>query len=502
MSNYCLPVSFEGVLVSDEAESGVLVFQVIEGQLARKGALEVLFDDGYWPAYVSERARSNHAKWDQVGEGFVRELDFGRTWLRINAGEDGQEQIVAEAKMDTKEFLEATLNKTATFVLNSPDGQSRSTVTMSSRFVPVQIVLEPRETINNQGMLRVTAVGAKNLKAADRGGKSDPNITFLLDNMKVFKSETKKKTLNPVWNETFEVAIPSRVAARFKYAVEDWNAVGTADELGEGFIDLAAIEPFQLTNLDLPVVHEGKPCGTVQLNLLFQPEIIARSRQKTSTFSAAGRTVTNIGGAALGAPVAVGKGVIQGGGAVVSGVGNVISAPTRLFRKKDRATSVAGSISAQQPPQLLVNDGYQVPTGPQVVGADGAVEELVTPGAVPQGGMAGMAGMPSVPQGQPGLAPNEPGTLNVMIVGANDLKPAGSHSAKDLKPYITVKAAGKSQKTDHGKGTDAEFNENLSFNIAPGTNSFQVIALDKHSFGKDQELGEAQVEVSHHHIQR
>lgn len=46
--------------------SGILVLQVVSGQLARKGALEVMLDDGYWPAFTTEKARSTHAVWDQV----------------------------------------------------------------------------------------------------------------------------------------------------------------------------------------------------------------------------------------------------------------------------------------------------------------------------------------------------------------------------------------------------------------------------------------------------
>jgi Ca2+-dependent lipid-binding protein len=67
-----------------------------------------MFDDGYWPAFTSGKARSTHAAWDQVGEGFVKELDFSRIWLRINANDSSNEKddIVAEFKCDTKDFLE------------------------------------------------------------------------------------------------------------------------------------------------------------------------------------------------------------------------------------------------------------------------------------------------------------------------------------------------------------------------------------------------------------
>ena len=38
-------------------------------------------------------------------------------------------------------------------------------------------------------------------------GKSDPFVVFTLNDQKVFKSQTKKKTLNPEWNETFTVQV-------------------------------------------------------------------------------------------------------------------------------------------------------------------------------------------------------------------------------------------------------------------------------------------------------
>lgn len=38
-------------------------------------------------------------------------------------------------------------------------------------------------------------------------GKSDPYAVFSLSGQKVFKSQTKKKTLNPEWNENFVTSV-------------------------------------------------------------------------------------------------------------------------------------------------------------------------------------------------------------------------------------------------------------------------------------------------------
>jgi len=71
-------------------------------------------------------------------------------------------------------------------------------------------------------MLRVTLLAGKDLRAADRTGKlscrvlllltrfpgkSDPFAVFTLHGTKVFTSQTKKKTLDPVWSESFEVSV-------------------------------------------------------------------------------------------------------------------------------------------------------------------------------------------------------------------------------------------------------------------------------------------------------
>ncbi|KAG8734045.1 hypothetical protein FRC12_018670, partial [Ceratobasidium sp. 428] len=214
-------------------QSGVLVFNIIEGQIAKKARLEVLLDDGYWPAFSTEKARSTQARWDQVGEGFIKELDFGRVWLRLNENdEDEKESIIAEHKLDAKEFLEKSLAGPTTYTLNDQDGKYKSTVKIQAKYVPVEIKLDPRESINNMGTLRVELLDGKELAAADRSGKSDPFVVFSLNGSKAFKSETKKKTLVPEWNQSFEVTVPSRVGADFFLEVFDWNQVETAKSLG------------------------------------------------------------------------------------------------------------------------------------------------------------------------------------------------------------------------------------------------------------------------------
>lgn len=98
--------------VADKAEAGVIVFQLISGDLPRKGRVELYVDDATYPAFISTKSRSVHQKWDEIGEGFVREMEFSRLVLCINTSSDDVtygEDNVAEFTCDTRELLEACL---------------------------------------------------------------------------------------------------------------------------------------------------------------------------------------------------------------------------------------------------------------------------------------------------------------------------------------------------------------------------------------------------------
>jgi Ca2+-dependent lipid-binding protein len=82
----------------------------MSGVLAKKARLEVLLDDGYWPCFTTIKSRSTEARWEHVGEGFIKEVDFSRVWLRLNEAEEGdKDDIIAEWKGDAKPFLQSAL---------------------------------------------------------------------------------------------------------------------------------------------------------------------------------------------------------------------------------------------------------------------------------------------------------------------------------------------------------------------------------------------------------
>ncbi|KAJ7770832.1 C2 domain-containing protein [Mycena maculata] len=442
-------------------QSGVIVFNVVSGNLAKKARLEVLLDDGYWPCFSTVKARSNNAKWETVGEGFVKELDFGRVWLRLNETDDGEkENIIGEWKGDAKAFLQSTLAGAQQFTLQDEERPS-STVMIESRFVPVPVTLEPRESINNQGTLRVDLLDGSDIRGVDRSGKSDPFASFTLNGQKVHKSQTKKKTLSPVWNENFTVQVPSRVAADFSVEIFDWNQIGTAETLGVAHIKLDDFEPFESIERTLDLVSAKGQYGHIRVRLMFQPEIIAKSRKATSTFSTAGRAMTQFGGL----PVTAGKGVLHGVTGGLHGVTGGLHGVTGVFKKPKEEEAHNQALPVPDVPSGQASH----PVGQSdVLHADAASFSHET-------------------------ATSEPGTLRVTILDAKDL------SSSESKPYATIRLGDKEYKTKPMHKTAApEWNETFNFSAGTFTPKLYIWIHDHKTLGKDKLLGEGEIDIWRH----
>ncbi|TFK30388.1 transmembrane protein [Coprinopsis marcescibilis] len=435
-------------------QSGIVVFHVLSAHLEKKGRIEVLLDEGYWPSFSTERARSTHSQFDSVGEGFLKEVDFGQVWLRLNDADEGdKDDVVCEWKGDAKEFLLATMRSPQSYSLTNRNGDSETTILIESRYIPVPVKLEPRESINNQGVLRVELIDGHEIRGVDRGGKSDPYVVFALNDNKVFKSQTKKKTLTPEWNEAFEIQVPSRVAADFQLEVFDWNQIEQAKSLGIGRIDLASLEPFEASELSVPLSSQkhGEK-GYIRIRLVFQPGIIAKQRKNTSTFTSAGRAMTQIGGL----PVTAGKGVFHG----VTGV---------FKRSGDKDRNELDVALADVP-------------------AGQASRPILGPAAA-VGTAGGLAAFPT----SDAPSSNEPGTLRVTVIDAKDL------SQSEIKPYVVLRVGDKEHKTKHTSRTAApEWNESFKFSASTLTPKIHVWVWEHKTIGKDKEVAEGEVDIWRH----
>lgn len=348
--------------------------------------------------------------------------------------------------------------------------------------------LDPSESINNMGNLRVDVLDAANLPAADSNGKSDPYCKFELNGHEVFKTKTQKKTLNPAWNETFEVPVLSRTAANFCCKVYDYDFADKPDFLGGAHINLEQLDPFRAQEVKL--LLDGKS-GSIRLRLLFRPDYVTRSRLGTGTFSGTfggpGKIVTGV----VGAPV---KGGVAVAGAVGHGVGRGAHFIKRGFRSKKEEEVNGSSVSSGNAdiPTILTQDTDAVaaPFGIKRTGAIGLDAENIPPPLTSNGAKAhhrspsmGAASIHSLNPGAPGQ-----GAATFTVVSASGYPPS-SHV------YVVIKQLTPKEKTiaktkHHEVPGTIQFNETFKHKCTPDT-QFRIEVKGHHTFGSDDDLGEA-----------
>lgn len=483
-------------------ESGLVVFRLLEAELPRSNTrVELFVDDMAYPSYASSTARNRSYKFDEIGDCFIRELDFSKLTLAIRAkneesAEGAEEHTLARLSGNTLETLKQCLNNPTVLKMKDEEGRT-SWVKVSLKYLPVKMQLDPSESINNMGSVRVDVLDAQDLPAADANGKSDPYVKFDLNEQEVFKTKVQKKTLSPAWNEFFEVAVHSRIAAKFKATVWDWDFADSPDLLGHTAVDLAQLEPFKAQEVRLPL--DGKS-GSLRLRLLFRPDYITRTGHGTSTFSgtfgAPGRMVTGVAGAPIkgGAAVAgvMGHGVGKGASFLKRGFSNVIGGG------KDSNSVNASGNSSLVVPTITTNGPDSTPDMAMkrsaALGTDGNTTPPrgSTPTGPANGGLVNHSRTRSVGGSsiRSGIFPGaSSGTASFTVVSATGFPPSS-------EVYVAISQVkdGKTKlvgKTKHHKAHSGTFKFDETFKVSCTPDSpFKIEVKENHKFSSDNDLGD------------
>ncbi|KAF2841081.1 tricalbin [Patellaria atrata CBS 101060] len=458
-----------------EYESGLIIFKLIDGELSKTNChLEVVMDDMAFASYTSAKIKKKTCAFNETGDAMVRELDFSKITLRLveeidDKGDGEQDHVIAKVTGQTLDTLRLALYKPTQLVLRDNEGRE-SKVTVSLKYLPVKMRLDPSESFNNSGTLRVEILDAADLPAADRNGYSDPYCKFILNGKEVHKTATQKKTLHPAWNEFFEVQVRSRTAAQFEVKVYDWDFGDKADFLGRAAINLDILEPFQQQEVTLGL--DGKS-GTIRLKMLFKPDYVTRVRQGSSTFHGTFATP----GKVIGAPVkGVGKGAVFVGGNVVKGA----SFLGRGFKRSNKSKGNPEDFEDEKS-----TNGNLTP--PRSSAGDGA--PVSTPSPHIRHRSFGQQSIVSQPGGAPGA---ETGTASFTVISASDF-PADTnlriHIRKaDGKEILKSKAT---KATEGSAIFSADSSDNTTRIHCSADAQFKIIVKDHATFGSDEELGEA-----------
>lgn len=133
----------------------------------------------------------------------------------------------------------------------------------------------------NSNNLAVTVIQAEELPGLDMSGTSDPYVKVYLlpDKKKKYETKVHRKTLNPVFNETFNFKVPfSEITSKdLVFAIFDFDRFSKHDQIGEvkiplGTVDLAqTIEEWRdLTSVEGEQGQENK-LGDICFSLRFVP---------------------------------------------------------------------------------------------------------------------------------------------------------------------------------------------------------------------------------------
>ncbi|KRF81565.1 synaptotagmin 1 isoform X4 [Drosophila novamexicana] len=131
----------------------------------------------------------------------------------------------------------------------------------------------------NSNSLAVTVIQAEELPALDMGGTSDPYVKVYLlpDKKKKFETKVHRKTLSPVFNETFTFKSLPYADAMNKtlvFAIFDFDRFSKHDQIGEVKVPLCTIDLAQTIEewRDLISVEgEGGQLGDICFSLRYVP---------------------------------------------------------------------------------------------------------------------------------------------------------------------------------------------------------------------------------------
>jgi Ca2+-dependent lipid-binding protein len=95
-------------------DSGLIIFKLLDAELTEANVqVEVLVDDMMFPSYSSAVARSRKVTFDEVGDCFIRELEFSKLTIRLrekgDVKEDQKDKTIAKLTGNTLDTLRQAL---------------------------------------------------------------------------------------------------------------------------------------------------------------------------------------------------------------------------------------------------------------------------------------------------------------------------------------------------------------------------------------------------------
>ncbi|ODQ65152.1 tricalbin [Nadsonia fulvescens var. elongata DSM 6958] len=431
--------------------SGVLAFNIVDAEVSETGTyVQILFDNYGYPTFSSPKIKNRKEIISETGDIIIRELDWSRVIIRLtDKSHPKDSDIISSTTIPTLNLLKKAYYQNHEILINTKSNKSTK-VKLNLRYFPIRMDLDPSESINNMGSLKIDLLSADRLPSADHNGKSDPYALVELNGEKVFKTKTIKKTLSPTWNESCEIPIMSRTTSKLMIRVFDWDmGPGGDDFLGEQLLNISTLEPLEEESKEL--LLDGGEHGTLALRTLFKPEYIVRTL-KSKGVDSLPYGVSDVAGTGV-------KGVGAVAGAGVKGVGAVAG------------VGVKGASFLKD--SILHHGRKHDGSGSEDEASDNTVEGNAIDG---------------------NAIPMDPHPGSITVIGSIGFE--GCHSLQ-VKVLISAKKEMEVIKTKAIKPTDGQclWNESANFKAAPN-NSIIIKVYDRKTFGGHTSLGENTISLS------
>lgn len=275
--------------------------------------VHTLFDDHAYPSGVSSKTEGKKLDNKYKCEAFIRDLPNSKLILRLakKFEVDKEKDIVAEKIFDTLEILKKAYHSPIELKINE-----KNSIKVQLEYIPSAVKLAPFDTILDVGRFKLDILSAEGLKSVDSNGKSDPFISVKLDGVEIYKTDKKRKTLDPVWNESVDLPLMSRSRQIVLLEVYDWDLTHKPDLLGRINLDMSTLEPLRSTQFTVNFDTQG----VLNLRGTFRPEYLRPTLDSESGLPLDLSSVANVPLKAVGGGVGL---AADGVGLAASGVGGV-----------------------------------------------------------------------------------------------------------------------------------------------------------------------------------
>uniref|UniRef100_A0A673SZL1 Multiple C2 and transmembrane domain-containing protein 1 n=1 Tax=Suricata suricatta TaxID=37032 RepID=A0A673SZL1_SURSU len=179
-----------------------------------------------------------------------------KSWKR--SSKDLSENEVVGSYFSVKSFFWRTCGKPAFPVLGFCRAELQSTYYQNAQFQTQSLRLSDvhRKSHLWRGIVSITLIEGRDLKAMDSNGLSDPYVKFRLGHQK-YKSKIMPKTLNPQWREQFDFHLYEERGGIIDITAWDKDAGKRDDFIGRCQVDLSALSREQTHKLELQL-EEGE----------------------------------------------------------------------------------------------------------------------------------------------------------------------------------------------------------------------------------------------------